>query len=70
LQAARERGIRLGRPRQISPELVERIQSLHRSVGTFAEVARVLNREGCRPPRGKQWYPDSIRRVVGFETAA
>ena len=70
LAIRRAQGVQLGRPREVTPELVDRIRSLYRSAGSYAEAARILNRERVLPPRGRQWYPDSIRRVVSWEAAA
>ncbi len=69
LRAARERGVRLGRPREVPPAVTARIRELYRSVGSYAETARRLNAEGIRPPRGQRWYADGIRRVLR-QTAA
>lgn len=70
LAVKRAQGVRLGRPREVSPEIATRIRELHRSVGTFSKVADTLNAEGVLPPRGKRWYPDSIRRVLSWSAAA
>ena len=61
LRAARERGVRLGRPRQMSTEAIERIRELHRSGMRVAHIAEQLNREAVPTPTGRgTWHPPGV----------
>ena len=57
LAVKRAQGVRLGRPREMSPETVERIHELHRSGLTPTAIARELNRQGVPTARGGRWHP-------------
>ncbi len=65
LEAKRAQGVRLGRPRAITPEMVERLRQLRASSATFEEIANALNEEGIPPPRGgEKWWPSTIQRAL------
>jgi DNA invertase Pin-like site-specific DNA recombinase len=70
LAVKREQGVRLGRPREIPPAVVERIQLLHRSGYRVAEITRKLNEDGTRTPRGCPWYPNAVARTLARQIAA
>ena len=68
LGAAKARGIRLGRPRQIDPGLLARIVSLKADGFSHRRIAAALTEEGVPTVRGgAQWSPGSIG---GFLTSA
>ena len=66
LAARRAAGVQLGRPREMSPEAVERIRELHRDGARVAEIARVLNAEGVATPRGGRWHSPGVKRAIGW----
>jgi len=69
LQAAREAGVRLGRPRSISDHTVTRIVDLRRSGSTYAAIAQELNQAGVPTAHGgKAWRSSTIRGVVMRES--
>ena len=70
LAAKRAAGVRLGRPREMSADALERIQLLHRDGYRPAEIARILNREGVPTPRNGRWHPPGVSRVLSWSEAA
>jgi DNA invertase Pin-like site-specific DNA recombinase len=71
LAAKRQRGERIGRPRDVQPGVVRRIV-LDRNAGlSFDRIARTLVAEGIRAPRGgKNWQPSTVRRIYQSASAA
>lgn len=64
LAAKRAQGVRLGRPRQLSPAVVERIVSAHDNGAGWSAIARELDAEGVPTAQGGQrWYPATVRAV-------
>jgi hypothetical protein len=61
-------GISPGRPIEVKPEVIEYIRKLHSSGLGLSEIARTLNEEGVTTPRGGEWYPSGIKRVLGHRT--
>ena len=70
LAAKRAQGVTLGRPREISDGVIDRIRELDQAGHSFAGIARQLNDEGIETPRGGSWFPSGIRRVLAWEKAA
>jgi DNA invertase Pin-like site-specific DNA recombinase len=70
LAIRRAEGVRLGRPRETCPALTERIRALHRRGETLADIARTLEREGVRGPRGGFLDPSAVRRLIQQAEAA
>jgi DNA invertase Pin-like site-specific DNA recombinase len=70
LAARRAAGVRLGRPREIPPTVVERIRALHCSGYRVSEIARKLNEEGIPTPRNGRWHSPGIARVLSWADAA
>lgn len=70
LAVKRAQGVRLGRPREMSPEAVARIHALHRRGYRVAEIARKLNEEGVPTPRNGRWHPPGVSRVLTWQTRA
>jgi DNA invertase Pin-like site-specific DNA recombinase len=64
LAVKRAQGVRLGRPREQDPAMLERIRSLHRLGHGPSDIARLLNSEGIRAPRGGTWFPSSVSRLI------
>ena len=69
LAVKRAQGVRLGRPREISPETVERIEELHRRGLGAAAIARKLNEDGVSTPRRGRWHHPGITRVLSWVRA-
>ncbi|WP_335986402.1 recombinase family protein [Glycomyces sp. MUSA5-2] len=65
LEAAREAGKTLGRPRSISDHTTARILGLRRSGSTYRAIADALNHEGVPTAHGgKMWRSSTIRGVI------
>lgn len=66
LAAARERGVRLGRPpSSLSPGTLARVRELRESGMTFRECAHVLENEGHVTPTGaSRWHGAQVRRAL------
>lgn len=50
-------------------EVVRRILRLRRAGSSYGRIARDLNEDGVEPPRGRKWYPSSIRTIERGEKA-
>ncbi len=65
LEAKRAQGVTLGRPRAITPDLVERIRAMREAGATLQAICDALNGAGIPTPRGgAEWRPSSITRVL------
>ncbi|WP_168801420.1 recombinase family protein [Glycomyces buryatensis] len=65
LQAARESGTRLGRPRAVSDHTIGRILDLRGSGATLKAIADTLNLDGVPTAHGgKEWRSSTIRGVL------
>jgi len=65
LAAKRAAGVRLGRPRQLSDDVVERIVSAKADGGSLAGIARNLTSEGVPTAQGgKRWYASTVAAVL------
>jgi DNA invertase Pin-like site-specific DNA recombinase len=61
LAAAKARGTRLGRPRQIAPALLARIVAMNAAGASYRKIAAALTAEGVPTPTGREkWNPGSI----------
>jgi DNA invertase Pin-like site-specific DNA recombinase len=61
LGAAKARGTRLGRPRQIDPALLTRIVAMHAAGSSHRSIAAALTAERVPTPTGRdRWNPGSI----------
>jgi DNA invertase Pin-like site-specific DNA recombinase len=70
LAVKRAEGVRLGRPREVSPKAVARILELAASGLRPAQISRTLNEEGVPTPRGGRWHPPGVSRVLSWQHAA
>lgn len=65
LAAAKRRGQRLGRPRQTSDRVVQRVVDLHGTGASTSAIARQLTSEGIPTTRGADhWRPSTVRRIL------
>jgi DNA invertase Pin-like site-specific DNA recombinase len=75
LAAARARGQRLGRPREIEPKLLARIVKMRSRGQSLRHIARTLNDTGVPTVRGGRcWHPATVRGLLqsaalGVETS-
>ena len=66
LQAAKERGQRLGRPRQLSESVVKRIARERAQGRTLGAIADALNADKVSTAQGgARWYRGTVRAVLG-----
>jgi DNA invertase Pin-like site-specific DNA recombinase len=65
LQAARERGVRLGHPRTTSPEAVELIQERRAAGQSYRVIADEPNARGVPTAQGgRAWHAQTVRLVA------
>jgi DNA invertase Pin-like site-specific DNA recombinase len=65
LAVKRAQGVRLGRPRLLSPHVVERIVASRAAGSTWSTIARELDEDGVATAQGgRQWYPATVRYVA------
>jgi DNA invertase Pin-like site-specific DNA recombinase len=65
LAVKRAQGTRLGRPQQLTPEIVERIINDRSEGVSWSAIARSLNEEAVPTAQGgKAWYPATVRKVA------
>jgi len=65
LDEARRKGTRLGRPRSVRNEIVERIATERRGGATLRSIADQLTAAGVPPAQGgRRWYPSTVRAVI------
>ena len=70
LASARARGVKLGRPVQISSEVVEQVVAMrYESRLTFREIANQLNEQGVPSKTDKGWTSGSVDWVLKSERA-
>jgi recombinase len=62
-------GVKLGRPREISPSTVERVQELYERGLSAAAIARRLNEEGVETPRGGRLHHAGVMRALSWVRA-
>jgi DNA invertase Pin-like site-specific DNA recombinase len=68
LAVKKANGVRLGRPREISEETIERVRELYEAGLTVAAIARRLNEEGVPTPRGGSWFSPGVKRALTVRT--
>jgi DNA invertase Pin-like site-specific DNA recombinase len=64
LQVKKAQGVRLGRPREMSEETIERIAGLYQAGLSVAAIARRLNEKGVPTPRGGSWFSPGVKRAL------
>lgn len=65
LAEKRAEGVRLGRRREISDEMLAAIIGAYHLEGGYSQAARFLNAVRVDTPHGgKQWYPATIQKIV------
>ena len=64
MAAARERGVRLGRPEAAVPDSGRRIQQLRDEGLSLSAIAGALNSEGVASPSGRAWTKSSVQYVL------
>jgi hypothetical protein len=65
LAAARERGVRLGRPAAPVAQSARRAAELRAAGNSLAQIAATLDAEGVPTPSGRgQWRKSSVRHVL------
>jgi DNA invertase Pin-like site-specific DNA recombinase len=65
LAARRAKGVKLGRPRRVSPEVVARMGAARRSGSSYAAIADGLNAAGAPTAQGgTRWYASTVRAVL------
>jgi DNA invertase Pin-like site-specific DNA recombinase len=65
LAQKKAQGVRLGRPRQLPAEILERIRADHASGAGWSAIARALNDQGVPTAHGgTKWHPSTVRAVV------
>jgi hypothetical protein len=56
---------RRGRPRQVSQEVVERVEAAHTAGRSLCDIARELNADSVPTAQGgRQWWPSTVRAVL------
>lgn len=65
LQALKDRGVVLGRPRLVAPSTAERIGQWRRSGCSHQAIAQALNDQGVPTAHGgRQWWASTVRGVL------
>ena len=65
LAARKAQGVRLGRPRSVPPEVVNRIRRERRRGKSLAAVAEALTTSGVATAHGgERWWPSTVRAVL------
>ncbi len=65
MAAARERGVRLGRPAAPVAQSARRAAELRAAGNSLAQIAATLDAEGVPTPSGRgQWRKSSVRHVL------
>lgn len=63
LKAKQAAGIRVGRPRELDPDLEQRIVAMSKDHKAW-KIAEVLNESGTPAARGGRWWPSQIQAVL------
>jgi DNA invertase Pin-like site-specific DNA recombinase len=71
LAVKRAQGVKLGRPRTLSADVVERIRDARAQGGSWSAIARDLNADATPTAQGgSKWYPATVRYVHESRTVA
>ena len=64
LAIKRAQGVRLGKPRQLSPAIAQSIRTLRDGGATLQHIADQLNSDAIKTPTGKTWSPALVRKIT------
>jgi DNA invertase Pin-like site-specific DNA recombinase len=64
LARKREAGVRLGRPRVVSPQVEARVHALKADDLSLRKIAAALQAEGFETPSGGKWQPSTVQRIL------
>jgi len=65
LAVKKAQGVKLGRPRTLPAEVIERIQSAHAAGVSWSAIARELNATAVPTAQGGvRWYPATVRLIA------
>jgi DNA invertase Pin-like site-specific DNA recombinase len=64
LAVKRAQGVRLGKPRQLAPDLADRIRAERNDGMTLQAIADGLNSDQITTPTGKEWSPALVRKIT------
>ena len=70
LARKREAGVKLGRPREIAPEVEGRVRALRAEGLSLRKIAAALDAEGTATPKGGRWQPSTVQRILARPVAA
>lgn len=58
-------GVRLGRPTNLPPKVIKRIDKMREKGATFAAIADALNEDGVPTAQGgAKWWPATVKKVL------
>jgi DNA invertase Pin-like site-specific DNA recombinase len=61
-------GVDIGPKQVVSPILREKVLVLRKLGYSYKNIADTLNRQGIQTPRGKSWYPSSVKNILDATT--
>jgi len=64
LDELRSQGVKLGRPRTISDEAINRMRELRNQGYSYGRIARTLTEEGIPTPGGGKWFNASVYQAL------
>jgi DNA invertase Pin-like site-specific DNA recombinase len=65
LAVRKAQGVKLGRPRTLTSEIVERIVAERQAGSTLSEIAEGLNTDQVPTAQGgSRWYPSTVQAVL------
>lgn len=64
LAVKKSEGVKLGRPRVISPDVRGRILVAHYEGQSLRAIAQRLTIDGIKPATGKNWYASTINQII------